>query len=376
MPPAGALTYQWQVSQNGGVTFTNISATATNASYVTVPTTLADNTNRYRVVVSGACPPPATSSPPAVLTVDPALGLPAITTHPQSCRTQPGVAVSLTAYSTNATGYQWRFNGVDIPGATGMTLQIANPQPTNSGYYLAIATNATGWVPSQKAYLAVVGDQGIVPFSNVGFAQVLSQLNYPGPLNGVAQLVAGPELDQMQPLLQDPWLGPGPTPPWWPSEPITATITDGYYDFGDVVSVPTVSPGQTVYYRVDVTDTNYPSLPPRPSRVLTLVAGGGSYPTPSVSTIQFPAYIEWPDPSPYTGAVTNQFLASAGRDASGFLLCDYDFGYPHFQWRKDGVPIPGATNYLAGPARGRGLYYLPFLTITNLKLRTRQTTTW
>ena len=63
------LDYQWQVSQDGGTTFTNISATATNTSYTNMAPTLADNGNQYQVVVSGRGAS-ATSAPPAVLTVN------------------------------------------------------------------------------------------------------------------------------------------------------------------------------------------------------------------------------------------------------------------------------------------------------------------
>ena len=66
-----ALTYQWQVSGDGGVTFTNISDTATNACYTNEITTVADNGNQYQVIVSGACTPAQTSAPSAVLTVNP-----------------------------------------------------------------------------------------------------------------------------------------------------------------------------------------------------------------------------------------------------------------------------------------------------------------
>ena len=52
------LTYQWQVSADGGTTFTNISDTATNASYTNATTTLADNGHQYQVIV-GACVPVA-----------------------------------------------------------------------------------------------------------------------------------------------------------------------------------------------------------------------------------------------------------------------------------------------------------------------------
>ena len=64
------LTYQWQVSGNGGTTFTNISATATNANYTNLVTTLAGNGNQYQVIVGGAGGSSVTSAPPAVLTVN------------------------------------------------------------------------------------------------------------------------------------------------------------------------------------------------------------------------------------------------------------------------------------------------------------------
>ncbi len=69
LPPAAGLTYQWQVSTNGGTTFTNISDTATNASYTNLLTTLADNANQYQVIV-GEGTTSLTSAPPAVLSVN------------------------------------------------------------------------------------------------------------------------------------------------------------------------------------------------------------------------------------------------------------------------------------------------------------------
>ena len=71
MTAAGnTLAYQWRVSRDGGNTFPNISATATNASYTNLQATLADNGIQYRVIVSSSLGT-ATSAPPAVLTVNP-----------------------------------------------------------------------------------------------------------------------------------------------------------------------------------------------------------------------------------------------------------------------------------------------------------------
>ena len=63
------LVYQWQVSQDGGATFANVSAAATNAAYTKLDATLADSGNRYQVIVTGP-ELSQTSSPPALLTVN------------------------------------------------------------------------------------------------------------------------------------------------------------------------------------------------------------------------------------------------------------------------------------------------------------------
>jgi hypothetical protein len=348
-----ALTYQWQESRDAGVTFTNISPTATNASYTTAPTTLADNGNRYRVIVNGGCLPPTISSPPAVLTVDvaaPTNRLPVISAQPQTRTSQPGVGVSFSVFSPNAASYQWRFNGVDIPGATNWTYQIANPQASNTGYYLAIAMNTYGWVPSQMAWLAVVsGPEAEVPFSNQtnNYFQGQAVDSNCSPLNNCsATVVAGPVLDQMQPV--------GASIP----------VVNGYYGSSSLTqTVPAVAAGQTVYYRVDIAPSPYRGTPQ--STVLKFTAGGGSFPVPSCYGLKFPCWWVGEGLEPmlvFPSTPTNQ-VRGPGETFSltNNYFCYLDFGYPQFQWRKDGKIIPGATNYVYN-----GLYN-PFLTITNVQ---------
>jgi len=75
-----SLSYQWQVSTDGGISFSNISSAGVNPVYsdwnsATLNlsgTTYSNNNYRYRCVVSGVCSPPVTSTA-AVLTVDNAL---------------------------------------------------------------------------------------------------------------------------------------------------------------------------------------------------------------------------------------------------------------------------------------------------------------
>src|SRR5439155_15136023 len=144
----------------------------------------------------------------------------------------------------------------------GSTLTV---QALSSGYYLALVGNSTGWVPSQMAYLSAVSVSGRVPFSTINNSHAEADYQYgtcePAPItNGMAQVVAGPELDQMQPF------------------GAAAPVTNGYFSSVSR-SVPTVQAGETVYYRVDVT---YPSCwgggnYVQPSTVLKLTAGGNGY---------------------------------------------------------------------------------------------------
>ncbi len=116
------VTYQWQVSTDGGNTWTNI---ANNANYSGVTTNTLTITNPpvawngyiYRAVINGAVPCPSVNSGNAVLTVNP---LPTITITASLYRNLlPGLTTSLFATSTPAAAtYTWFRNGVPVPGGT------------------------------------------------------------------------------------------------------------------------------------------------------------------------------------------------------------------------------------------------------------------
>jgi hypothetical protein len=52
--------------------------------------------------------------------------------------------------------YQWRFNNVNIPGATTNTYTKSNVQLTNAGNYSVVVSNVVGTVISDDALLTVV----------------------------------------------------------------------------------------------------------------------------------------------------------------------------------------------------------------------------
>lgn len=285
--------------------------------------------------------------------------LPVISTQPQNL----SGSGTFSVVSSNATGFQWRGNGTDIPGATNSTLPRSSSDPT--GYYMVVVKNAIGWVPSRLAYLSR-GSGGVVPFSNYGNtgfdAQACYQMgNWGLPLtNGVAQVVAGPELDQMQPVgdTWDFWFWYYYDDPSWA----------GYFDGNDQI-VPTVSPGQTVYYRVNLTYPAFSGTWTQQSTTLRGIAGGGTYATPSMANLKFPLWPEWPEPWYEPGwsdsAATNQVRIPG----ETFTLINHyaaytDFGTPTCQWRKDGKIIPGATN---GVEQLPSYYFQTSLTITNVQ---------
>jgi hypothetical protein len=140
----GPLSYQWRF--NGadipGATRTNFTLAHVQPA----------NQGLYTVAVINGNG--SVSSLPAALTVRVA---PTITAQPQSLVADPGgnatfsVAVSGTAPFT----YQWRFNGVNLGGATGPTYTRVNVQPTHAGSYSVVVANGAGAVTSQGADLTV-----------------------------------------------------------------------------------------------------------------------------------------------------------------------------------------------------------------------------
>ena len=82
---------------------------------------------------------------------------PSISTQPQSQAVNVGSSVtfSVVASGSQPLFYQWRFNGVNIPGGTSASYTISNVQTSQAGNYTVIVSNAAGTATSTTAALAV-----------------------------------------------------------------------------------------------------------------------------------------------------------------------------------------------------------------------------
>lgn len=134
-PSYVTLTYQWQLSTNSGVSFSNISGATTSTLSLSNLTT-ANTGNVYRVVVSGnGGASPVDSSSATLIVNAPEI---TITTHPQDTISQNASATfSVSATIDGRTtpyllSYAWERSSdggltfVSIPGATGSSYTINN----------------------------------------------------------------------------------------------------------------------------------------------------------------------------------------------------------------------------------------------------------
>lgn len=136
---SNAVSYQWQVSTNGGSSWSNVGTNAT--SYTTPSAVLAMNGYQYRVIVLGIAPCSSTISSVATLSVTsgPCLsesftGI----TFPSAGWLQTGVlrSTSATDYNTGPAAASFGSNNCDLT-----TTMVSNP--TELRFYLGRSSNST-----------------------------------------------------------------------------------------------------------------------------------------------------------------------------------------------------------------------------------------
>ncbi|MGQ0739621.1 MAG: M36 family metallopeptidase [Bacteroidota bacterium] len=147
------ITYQWQISTDGGANWSNITG-ATSSVYNITGATTGMNNNRYRCIISGTCTPGATSSSALLTVVAPVT----FVTQPAGSEICSGsnTSFSIAATSSETISYQWQVstdggaNWSNVPntgvysGAGTATLSIAAAGTGLSTYrYRCVVSSAT-----------------------------------------------------------------------------------------------------------------------------------------------------------------------------------------------------------------------------------------
>jgi hypothetical protein len=157
--------YQWQVSTDGGTTYTNITG-ATNSSLTLNSITASMNNNRYRVVVTNSCPSTSTSDAAVLIVNIPA----SINTQPVAQTACVGANVSFAVNSSgSANTYQWQVStdgGVtfsNIPGATNQTCILNSVTSIQNGnLYRVVISSCSPSVLNSNAVQLTISNQASI----------------------------------------------------------------------------------------------------------------------------------------------------------------------------------------------------------------------
>src|ERR1035437_7738307 len=156
-----AISYQWQVSTDGGATWNNVVNGGVYSGATSSTLIITDGTGfngyQYRCIVDGAAPCASTTSDPAILTVNNA---PVITTPPADVTVCAPSGASFTVAATNGLTYQWQLstdggvtwnnivNGGVYSGATTSDLNISNSTGLNANQYRCVVGGNASCAPA------------------------------------------------------------------------------------------------------------------------------------------------------------------------------------------------------------------------------------
>lgn len=175
----GPVTYQWQVSSDAGLTWTNITG-ATSSTLTLTGVTSSMTGYRYRAVITAAPCAGSVNSGSATLTVN---SLPTVAiTSPDLSLAPNGVPTTITGTSSPAAaanGWSWTLNGSAIPGTT-------NSQTVNIdglGTYRARVVDVNGCVGfSNNLTIGAEASDRLWIYPNPSTGRFQARLYYGGPV--------------------------------------------------------------------------------------------------------------------------------------------------------------------------------------------------
>jgi hypothetical protein len=312
---------QWQRQAAGASSWSDLGDSATyqgvnSVSLRVLNVSLSMNGDRFRCVATNTGG--AAISRAAVLSVQGAP--PLIVEHPltQGCPVGESVTLSVGVAGQGPFSYQWQRNGIDLPGENGPTLKVTAPPyyvSSSLGFYQVVVSNANSSTRSLGADIALVRPPAFLSQPRGGIVPIGTQLA----------------------LLFEAVMDYGSTVQWYHN----GTLMPGKNDAAVVVQSAQASDAGE--YRA----------------VITNLAGVA---TSAAAVVEIS-----PLPPPWEKISIGLEYSSDGRNLTLRGGRSGRWGpSPHYQWYKDGLPIPGATTleyFKAGvsPADYGSYYY----TVTN-----------
>lgn len=389
----GPCTYQWRF--NGVNILGAVSAT------LSIPNSQLANEGNYSVVVT--CPFGTVISVQAPLNVNfpPVIVVPPVT---QSVLAGNNVTFTVTTTGDPTLTYQWKRNNIDLPGQTGTTLTLFNVTDANEAQYCVRVANPFGTATSPQATLTVnnpptisgqPAPQTVIEGTFASFTVTVTAdgpCTYQWRYNGVnipgataTTYVIAAALNSQEGNYSVVVFCPFGTvvsqnalltvniPPTIIVQPVTQSVIAGNSVFFSVTAVgdPTLVyqwkrngvnlPGQTlasltILNAQDANEGAYSVVVSNPFGTVTSVAANLTVNNPPTVTGQ-------PGPQDVIQGTPSSFTVAVGGD-----------GPCTFQWRKNGVGIPGAvsaTFAIASSQRADAANYsvvisCPFGTVTSL----------
>ncbi|MEI6467087.1 MAG: immunoglobulin domain-containing protein, partial [Verrucomicrobiota bacterium] len=136
---------------------------STSADTLTIPSVARTDTGSYWVELTNGGGTSASAVVPVVVSANDAL--PIITGQPVAAQVSTGSNLILTvdALAGSSPRFQWRKDGVDIPGATGSSFGKVSLNTTEAGHYSVLVTNDAGATVSQLASVSYSASNEAIP---------------------------------------------------------------------------------------------------------------------------------------------------------------------------------------------------------------------
>jgi hypothetical protein len=149
-----APTFQWT---RNGTNVVGATGSALNLSNVQT-----SDAGSYAVRITNSAGTVTSNAATLTVTTAPVNTAPTIVVHPVSVTAATGASAALAVVATGAPAptYQWRKDGVALPGATNAILSLTTVTPANAGDYSVVVSNGGGSVSSNAATLSVAAGQG------------------------------------------------------------------------------------------------------------------------------------------------------------------------------------------------------------------------